>query len=92
MCTLIQLCPTLCDPMNCSPPGSSVHGRFQARILEWVAIGELSDLGIKHVSLVFPALAGKFFTTVSPGKLKLSGRVTVFFFPKHFLKKIKVNI
>ena len=33
-----QLCPTLWDPMNCSPPGSSVHGIAQARILEWVDI------------------------------------------------------
>ena len=33
-----QLCLTLCDPMDCSPPGSSVHGIFQARILEWVTI------------------------------------------------------
>ena len=33
-----QSCPTLCDPMDCSPSGSSVHGIFQARILEWVAI------------------------------------------------------
>ena len=33
-----QFCPTLCDPMDYSPPGSSVHGIFQARILEWVAI------------------------------------------------------
>ena len=33
-----QLCPTLCDPMDCSPPGSSIHGILQARILEWVAI------------------------------------------------------
>ena len=33
-----QLCPTLCDPMDCSPPGFSVHGILQARILEWVAI------------------------------------------------------
>ena len=32
-----QLCPTLCDPMDCSLPGSSIHGIFQARILEWVA-------------------------------------------------------
>ena len=32
-----QLCPTLCDPTDCSPPGSSVHGILQARILEWVA-------------------------------------------------------
>lgn len=34
----IQLCPTLCDPMNCNLPGSSAHGIFQARMLEWVAI------------------------------------------------------
>ena len=33
-----QLCPTLCDPVDCSLPGSSVHRIFQARILEWVAI------------------------------------------------------
>ena len=33
-----QLCPTLSNPMDCSPPGSSVHGIFQARVLEWVAI------------------------------------------------------
>ena len=33
-----QLCPTLCDPMDCSPSGSSVHEILQARILEWVAI------------------------------------------------------
>ena len=33
-----QSCPTLCDPMDCSPPGSSIHGVLQAIILEWVAI------------------------------------------------------
>ena len=33
-----QSCTTLCDPMDCSPPGSSIHGMFQARVLEWVAI------------------------------------------------------
>ena len=33
-----QSCPTLSDPMDCSPPGSSFHGIFQARVLEWVAI------------------------------------------------------
>ena len=33
-----QLCPTLSDPTDCSPPGSSVHGIFQARVLEWGAI------------------------------------------------------
>ena len=39
MCVLsLQSCPTLCDPMDSSPPGSFVHGIFQARILEWVAM------------------------------------------------------
>ena len=33
-----QLCPTLGDPMDCSPPGPSIHGIFQARVLEWGAI------------------------------------------------------
>ena len=33
-----QSCPTLCHPVDCSPPGSSIHGVFQARILEWVSI------------------------------------------------------
>ena len=36
-----QSCPTLSDPMDCSPPGSSVHGTFQARILEWVPLPSL---------------------------------------------------
>ena len=37
-CEVAQLCPTLCDPMDCSLPGSSVHGIFQAVVLEWIAI------------------------------------------------------
>ena len=46
----LQSYPILCDPMDYSPPGSSVHGILQARILDWVAIpssGDLSDPGIK---------------------------------------------
>ena len=45
-----ELCPTLSDPRDCSPPGSSVHGISQARILEWVAIpfsGDLPDPGVE---------------------------------------------
>ena len=38
VCESLQSCLTLCDPMDCSPPGSSVHGILQARILEWVAM------------------------------------------------------
>ena len=49
-----QSCLTLCDPMDCSPPGSSVHGILQARTLEWVAI-PLSR-GISHTQRVNPAL------------------------------------
>ena len=38
VCMRAQMCPTLCGPMDCSPPGSSVHGILQARVLEQVAI------------------------------------------------------
>ena len=37
-CSVVQSWPTLCDPMECSPPGASVHGIVQARILEWVTM------------------------------------------------------
>ena len=42
-----QLCLILCDPLDCSPPGSSVHEILQARILEWVSPRDLTDPGIK---------------------------------------------
>ena len=64
----LQSCPTLCNPVNYSPPGSSVHGILQIRILEWVASpppGDLSNSGIKPKSLLSPALAGGFFTASS---------------------------
>ena len=35
---LIQSCPILCDPMDCNPPGSSVHGLLQVKIMEWIAM------------------------------------------------------
>jgi len=63
-----QLCLTLCDPMDCSLPGSSVHGNFQARILEWVAISYSRDLPDPGIEAMSPLLAGKFFTTELPGK------------------------
>ena len=44
-----QLCPTLSDPMDCSLPGSSVHGIFQARVLEWGAIAFSHLLYISHI-------------------------------------------
>ena len=44
LCLVDQSCPTLWDPMGCSPPGSSVHGILQARILEWVASALLQGI------------------------------------------------
>ena len=73
-----QLCPTLCDPMDCSPPGSSVLGIIQAGMLEWVAIpfsrgspgrGSSWPRDWTQVSLI----AGRFFTVwttrEAPGRL-----------------------
>ena len=62
----LQLCPTLCNSMDCSPPGSSVHGILEAKILEWVACPPpeyLPDPKIEPASLTSPACAGRFFTT-----------------------------
>ena len=66
VCVLVaQLCLTLCDPMNYSPPGSSVHGIFQARILEWVAIpfsrGSSQPRDQTHISCI----AGRFFAALA---------------------------
>ena len=46
----LQSCPTLCDPMDCSPPGSSVHGIFQARALEWGAVA-YSDQWLRCIQM-----------------------------------------
>ena len=71
--------------MDCSPPGSSVYGISQARILEWFPYppsGDLPDPGIKPASLVSPALAGGFFTTWEAPKagvvVQLLSRVQLF--------------
>ena len=46
---VVQSCPTLNDPMDCSPPGSSIHGIFQARVLEWGAIAFSVQTGYSHI-------------------------------------------
>ena len=64
-----QSCPTLCDPVDYSPPGSSVHGILQARILEWVAISfsrGLSDPGVEPRS---PVLQADALTSEPPGPI-----------------------
>ena len=63
---LLWSCPTLCDPMDCNTPGSSVHGILQARLLDRVAMPfsrDLPDPGMEPTFLMSPAMAGGFFTT-----------------------------
>ena len=58
-----QSCLTVCDPMDHSPPGSSVHGISQAKILEWVAISFSRGSFWPRIEPASPALAGRFFTS-----------------------------
>ena len=58
-----QSCPTVSDPMDCSLPGSSVYGIFQARVVEWVAIAFSVPLPHMH-NILHPS--GAFFTTYAP--------------------------
>ena len=67
----LQFCPTFCDPMDHSPPGSSAHGIFQASILEWVAMPSSrgsSQPRIEPASLMSPALAGGFSVSIAMSK------------------------
>ena len=67
--------------MDCNPPGSSVRGIFQARILECVAVlspGDLPDPGVEPVSLMPPSLAGRFFTASTTWEAP----------PNHFVKLV----
>ena len=74
---VVKSCPTLCNPTDCSPPGSSIHGISQVRILEWIAISfsrGLPDPGIKVGS---PALKADSLPTEPPEKPKI---MSIFFF------------
>ena len=71
---LLQSCPTLCDPMDCSPSGSSVHGIFQARILEWVAMlssrGVFLIQGLNPLPLHLPHWQAGSLPLAPPGKAR----------------------
>ena len=78
-----QSCLTLYDPMDCSPPGSSVHGILQARILVWLAISFSSwssQSRGKPASLLSLALAGRVFTTSTTWEACLPASVEIFSF------------
>ena len=68
-----QSCPTPSDPMDCSPPGSSAHGIFQARVLEWGAIALSDSLLVSRnrvyifVLILYPAIM--LILLISSGKL-----------------------
>ena len=62
---VVQSCPTLCDPMDCSLPGSSLHGIFQARILEWVAISLSRRSSQPRDWTQVSCIVGKHFTICS---------------------------
>ena len=55
-------CPTLCDSMDCSPPGSSIHGIFQARVLEWIAISFSRGSSWPRDQTQVSCIAGRHFT------------------------------
>ena len=70
---IAQLCPIPCDSMDRSPPGSSVHGVLQARILEWVAIPFSRDLPDPGIEPRSPALQADSLLSEPPGNLVLNG-------------------
>ena len=57
-----ESCPTLCDPMDCSPPGSSVHGVFQAIVLEWIPFSFSRGYSWLRDWTQVSHIAGRFFT------------------------------
>ena len=62
---LLQSCPTLCKPMDCSPPGSSVCKILQARILEWVAMPSSRGSSRSRDGTQVSCIASRFFTVLS---------------------------
>ena len=65
-----QSCLTLCDPLNCSLPSSSVDGILQARILEWVAVPFSRGFSQPRDETQVSCIAGRFLPTEPPGKAK----------------------
>ena len=86
--SVAKLCLTLCDPVDCIPPGSSFQGISQAIILEWVSISSSRGSSQPRDQTQVSCLSGRFFTTEAPGKLPSLGKnwvleilaVTFFFF------------
>ena len=73
---VVQSCPTLCNPMDCSLLGSSVHGIFQARVLEWVAIPFSQGSSWPWDWTWVSCIAGRFFTVWTTREVQRGGDQT----------------
>ena len=81
---------TLCNPMNCSPPGSSVHGFLQARILEWVAIPFSRGSSQARDQIWVSCIAGRCFTIWASREIQYVDKVVYIEMQLFFLYLIKV--
>ena len=82
-----QLCPTVSDPVDCSPPGSSIHGTFQARVLEWGTYLDLITFGkldLRQYPIIFSDSVGWDQLGSSAG-LAWTYRVATFSWQMHWL-------
>ena len=94
VCSVSQSCPALCNPTDCSPPGSFVHGIPQARILEWVAISSSGRSSQPRDGTRVSCLAVGFFTTEPPGKpiWSLGIWILILYFLFYFIFKLYIIV
>ena len=84
-----QSWPAFCDSVDCSPPGSSVHGILQSRMLGWIAISSSRGSSQPMDQTQVPCMAGRFFTTEPPGKRSMwGGKDNVIWFWKPISVKV----
>ena len=87
-----QSCPTLCNPMDCSPPGSSVHGILQTRILEWVAISFSRGSSQPRDRTQMFCVAGRFFTIWATREAPVFSKIHIIFSLNSVLLKVYLEI
>ena len=87
VCVCAQSCPTLCDPMDCSLSGSSVHGILHAKILEWVAMPSSRGSSRRRDGTHVSCISGEFFTAEPPRK-HIPEITSLQFQPKTLLPRI----